>query len=110
MRKEITSRKAPIEGTGTVTIPAVFCKKAGIKLGHFTWVIDDDEIAIVITKDFSGYESCERERCLLDAFGKLELPAKYLRRLEIDENQEIVISLSHDGSEIEIETFCTALF
>ena len=107
---EPSTSKAPIDNIGAITVPPDFCKRAGLEPDHPIWVIDDSDIAIVLKQDDSGYEDCAKELCPLDESGKLELPEKYLHRLEIDENQDILISLSYDGSEVAIETFHTSLF
>ena len=72
------------------------------------YIINDDEVALVITHNTRGYGACEIDDCLLDEFGNVELPQKYLHRLAVDENQEITISLPFDNSEVVIENLISA--
>lgn len=105
LKGEHITRVTPIDGNGEVVIPADFCKQAGLALNSEVWVIDDEERAIVITNDCSGYKDCEMEKCLLDKSGIIKLPSKYLNRLEISDKQEVEVLLPHTRDEVVIETF-----
>ena len=65
------------------------------------YIINDDDIALVITHNTCGYGDCEMDDCLLDDFGYVEIPAKYRALLP---DNEVTISLPYEHDEIVIET------
>ena len=103
-----STQTATITKSGWLNIPAYLRGRLGLEPKDTVYVINDDGIAIVISKSCYGYKGCEMEIRTLDRFGNVKLPSKYLHRLTTDENRNITISLPYGHSELVIETFGTA--
>ena len=87
-----------------LTIPMYLLEQVGLECNQPIWIIDDG-ISFIISNDYRGYDDCDRQRCLLQTSGKLELPYQYFKHIEVKNKNEIILSLPYWLDAIVIETF-----